>query len=244
MSAPDTHPVFRLAYVPGVTPAKWVRTWGERRRDVPLELLSCSAADGVELLTSGGAHAALLRLPVGGADELDSIVLYRETAVAVVPTDHLLTAADEVTVADLADEPVLHPLDDPLEWGTRPGLPVEHRPETTAEAVELVAAGVGTVVVPQSLARLYHRRDLTYRPVTDGPVSPVGLVWPAGAPDELVEEFIGIVRGRTANSSRGQSDPPPKRTAREKALAKQAARAAAGKSPARRRGPDARRGRR
>ena len=45
----------------------------------------------------------------------------------------------------------------------------------------------------------------------------------------MIEEFIGIVRGRKPGSSRGQVQPAPKRTAREKALAKQAARPAAGK---------------
>ncbi|HEX7825320.1 MAG TPA: LysR family transcriptional regulator, partial [Mycobacterium sp.] len=38
--------------------------------------------------------------------------------------------------------------------------------------------------------------------------------------------------GRKASSSRGQAEPAPKRSAREKTLAKQAARAAAGKTAA------------
>ncbi len=81
------------------------------------------------------------------------------------------------------------------------------RPATTADAVELVAAGIGVLLVPQSLARLHHRRDLTYRTVTDVPSSTIALVWPAGTTSELVEELIGIVRGRTANSSRGRGAP-------------------------------------
>jgi len=83
-------------------------------------------------------------------------------------------------------------------------------PATTAEAIELVAAGVGLLVVPQSLARLHHRRDLTYRPLTDAPGSGVGLAWPDTENTELMEEFIGIVRGRTVNSSRTpRRDPAP-----------------------------------
>ena len=95
--------------------------------------------------------------------------------------------------------------------------------------MELVAAGLGVLTVPQSLARLYHRRDLTYRPIVDGPTCPVALAFPEGSQSALVEEFTGIVRGRRPGSSRGQAQPAPKRTAREKTLAKQAARAAAGK---------------
>ena len=167
--------------------------------------------------------AALLRLPIE-RDGLSVITLYTETSVVVAPTDHVIAAADEVSIADLADETVLYPRDDRLEWNsTRPGTAAAHRPDTTGEAIELVAAGIGVVVVPQSLARLHHRRDLTYRTVRDGPTSPVALAWPAEATTDLVEEFVGIVRGRTANSSRGQQ-PTPKRNAGERAAAKRARR--------------------
>jgi hypothetical protein len=88
---------------------------------------------------------------------------------------------------------------------------------------------MGALVVPQSLARLYHRKDLTYRPIADAPACPVALAVLDGPQQPLVEEFIGIVRGRRPGSSRAQAEPAPKRTAREKTLAKQAARAAAGK---------------
>ncbi|MFE1500501.1 hypothetical protein ACFW89_36240, partial [Streptomyces albidoflavus] len=37
---PSGTPAFRLAYVPGVTPSKWVRVWNERLTDVPLTLLA------------------------------------------------------------------------------------------------------------------------------------------------------------------------------------------------------------
>jgi hypothetical protein len=108
--------------------------------------------------------------------------------------------------------------------------------------MELAAAGIGAVIVPQSLARLHHRKDLVYRPIADAPTCPVALAVPEGPQSALVEEFIGIVRGRRSSSSRGRAEPVPKRTAREKSLAKQAARAAAGKV-ARTPGP-AKRGRR
>jgi hypothetical protein len=98
------------------------------------------------------------------------------------------------------------------------------------------------LIVPQSLARLYHRKDLTYRPIVDAPTCAVALAFPEGPQPTLVEEFTGIVRGRKPGSSRGQVQSAPKRTAREKTLAKQAARAAAGKV-ARKPGPT-KRGRR
>jgi DNA-binding transcriptional LysR family regulator len=217
-----------LGYVPGGTPAKWARIWADRHPDVELRLATIAAADAAADVRAGTVDLAVIRLPADTSG-LAVIPLYAETTVAVVPTDHVFAAVDDVTAADLAGEPTLRPLDDVVDWPDAPGIPVEHRPENTADAIELVAAGLGVLVVPQSLARLHHRRDLTYRPISDAPECPVVLAFPEGPQPELIEEFVGIVRGRKPSSSRGQTQPTTKRTAREKTLAKQAARAAAGK---------------
>jgi len=213
-----------VGYVPGATPAKWARNWAQRHPAVTLTLTGLAAADAADAVRTGSVDVALLRLPTDTSG-LAVIELYEETTVVVVPTDHLLSAADEVTAADLDGEPRLIPRDDVVDWLPAPGTGSDHRPETTDAAIELVAAGLGVLIVPQSLARLHHRKDLTYRPITEAPACVVALAVPEGPQSELVEEFIGIVRGRTPGSSRGQAAPPPKRTAREKALARQAARA-------------------
>jgi DNA-binding transcriptional LysR family regulator len=200
---------FRLLVVPGVTVDRWSRTWSERLPGVELQLVPAEAAQAATLL-SAGSDAGLLRLPVD-QDTFHAIPLYTEVTVVVVPRDHVLAAADELTLSDLADEALLRPLDDVLDWtgaSAAPATVAAHRPTTTATAVELVAAGVGVLVVPQSLARTYHRRDLTYRVVTDAPTSSVALVWARDRSTDLVEEMIGIVRGRTANSTRGRAQAP------------------------------------
>lgn len=196
-------PSFRLAYVPGVVPDKWVRRWHERVPDVPLVLTQVSAADAADLVRDREVDAVLLRLPIDRTG-LHAIPLYTETTVVVVPKDHLVTVADEVSVDDLADDVVLHPHDDILDWQQPPGRPAFERPATTADAVELVAAGVGLLVVPKSLARLHHRKDLTFRPVVAVPESRVALSWREDETTDLMEQFIGIVRGRTVNSTRGR----------------------------------------
>ena len=183
---------FRLAYVRGVTPAKWVHTWEERMRRVPLQLVRTDEPDQVSVLIDDLADMALVRLPVAG-DGLHSIPLYEERAVVVVPKDHAVAAADEVTLAEVAElgGPV-HPFDAAVE-----------------DTLALVAAGVGSMVLPQSVARLHSRRDLVARPVTDAAPTRIALAWmsdpvPPRSDSEQhrIDTFIGIVRGRTANSSR------------------------------------------
>ncbi|MEH3132832.1 MAG: LysR family substrate-binding domain-containing protein [Mycolicibacterium neoaurum] len=222
-----TQPSLAVGYIPGATPARWARVWAERHPDIELRLSAVEAAGAADAVRTGAVDVAILR-PDADSSGLAVIPLYAETTVVVVPADHLLTALDEVSAADLADEPVVIPFDDVVGWSA--GTAVQHRPDTTRDATELVAAGMALLIVPQSLARLHHRKDLSYRPISDAPTCPVALAFPDGEQTPLVEEFIGIVRGRKSSSSRGRVEPAPKRTAREKTLAKQAARAAAGKT--------------
>ncbi len=96
------------------------------------------------------------------------------------------------------------------------------------------------VAVPAfSRANDISRRDVIARPVTDAPTTQVALVWPIDAPSDLIDEFIGIVRGRTANSSRGQVAVPE-----EKPAARPAAKpgAKSGAKPVARAGQKPRRG--
>ncbi|WP_159623295.1 LysR substrate-binding domain-containing protein [Ruania rhizosphaerae] len=202
-----TTPSFRLGYVPGVTPAKWAGIWRERHR-TELELVPLAVGDAESAVREGDVAAALLRPPVD-REVLSAIVLYEEACVVVTPIDHVIAALERdepVTSEDLADEAMLHPGDDVL--GSPPGQLVEYRPPTTAEAITLVAAGTGLLIVPQSLARLHHRRDLTYRFLDGGPTAPVALCWPTDRTTDEVEDLIGVVRGRTVNSSRGRPTPP------------------------------------
>jgi DNA-binding transcriptional LysR family regulator len=199
---------FTLAYVPGVTPAKWARVWQDRLPETPLHLVQVTAAEAAGKVRSGEADAALLRLP-GDREDLHAIPLYTETTVVVFPKDHEFAAAGELSLEDLKDHVLWQPLDDPLAWDSQPGQAPVERPETTADAIELVAAGVGLLVVPQSLARLHHRKDLKYVPLTDAPQSRVAFSFPIRDENpELVEHMIGVVRGRTVNSSRGPAQEP------------------------------------
>ncbi|RPF20041.1 LysR substrate-binding domain-containing protein [Myceligenerans xiligouense] len=218
---------FRLAYVPGATPGKWARVWRDRLPDVALELVQVDAADALAALRDGRADIAIARLPVD-TDVFSRIPLYEEAAVVCVHREHLLAALEPeeaVAPADLAEETVWLPQDDVLYQGPGDqvpeaartaaaavpgrepvdpdGVPLE-RPATAADALAVVGAAAGITVLPMSLARLHHRKDVVYRPLDGGPTAPVGLVWPIDRTTDLVEEMIGIVRGRTVNSSRGR----------------------------------------
>lgn len=204
-AAPGAAPAgpFRLGVVAGATPARWVDTWRERRTD-PLVLVPLEAAWQRRALLEGDVDAALVRLPIERTG-LQLITLYDEVTVVVTSADSHLAAADELDVDDLADQVWVAPGDDVLHLAapdcTR--APAFAPPETTAEAIATVAAAPGMVVaVPMSLARLHQRRDAVQRPLRGAAASSVALAWPREAQTAAVDAFIGIVRGRTARSSR------------------------------------------
>ncbi|GAA1706575.1 hypothetical protein GCM10009808_25740 [Microbacterium sediminicola] len=194
--------VFRLGAVPGATPGKWIDVWTQRMPRTPLELVPLPVAGQRQALVAGDVDAALVRLPIDKTD-LHAIPLYDEVPVVVVPIDSALTVAEDLSDDDLAGEVLISAQDDVLGVrieGTR--VPDFAPPVDTASAIELVAAGIGITIVPMSLARLHHRRDVTFRPLAEGPTSTMALAWLIDATTPNVETFIGIVRGRSATSSR------------------------------------------
>jgi len=168
--------------VPGVTLTKWRRVWAERFPRLSLEVVEVAEVEQREAIEAERVDMCFVRLPLAG-ERLHVIPLYEEVPVVVAPKDHPVSVFDEVSREDLSEEDTLE--------GFEPG-----------EAMDLVAGGAGVVFVPQSVARSLSRRDLVYRPVSDAPPTRVALAWLRDNPHEMIEEFIGIVRGRTVNSSR------------------------------------------
>ncbi len=189
---------FRVGFVTGATPDKWARAWRDRRHREPLELVPVTEAEQETGLRDGSLDMCLVRLPVD-RDVLHCIPLYDEVPVVVVPLEHLVTAADEIMLADLAGEQLVLP----HHSGWTPDTPqLDFPPMEPQDAIEVVASGTGVAIVPMSVARLHHRKDVTTRPVVDLPPTKIALAWRLDRDDAQVQAFIGIVRGRTANSSR------------------------------------------
>jgi DNA-binding transcriptional LysR family regulator len=187
MAAHPRHPEpLVVAFVPGVTPGKWERVWRERRPGGRLELRPLVQDAALAALADRSVHMALVR-DTSSDERWHAIPLYRERPVVVAPRGSLGASLDEVDLIDLEGEDVL-------------AADLTHG--DGAEAVELVAANVGVVVLPQAVARALSRRDVVARPLRDAPDTGVALVWPVASPHPLADVFIGIVRGRTANSSR------------------------------------------
>jgi DNA-binding transcriptional LysR family regulator len=197
----DDPPALRIAFVPGVTLRKWTGAWQERNPAKPLEIIPSSGTDAIRSLREGDADLAFVRLPID-RDALSVVRIYGEAPVVVVSRDSELSTRTGLSFAEVDAIPgiVQFPFDGNVK-----------------DAVELVAAGVGAVRLPHSLARLFARKDVAAIPVEDAEETDIAVVWVAESLTPDIEEFVGIVRGRTAASSRSATPPVQQQKAKKAA---------------------------
>ncbi|WP_229745751.1 LysR family transcriptional regulator [Rhodococcoides trifolii] len=181
-AAPEV-PTLRVGFVPGVTVTKWTRIWADRFPDIALDALVVEADEQEAALREARVDVCFVRTPVD-REGLSVVSLYTELPVVVVPKDHPVSLFADVTLDDLAGEQI------------------QDTTEAVPTMLEMVAAGVGPVILPHSLARLHSRRDLVFRTVTDAPPTQIALAWRHDGTTEVIEEFLGVVRGRSPRSSR------------------------------------------
>ncbi|NEM90117.1 LysR substrate-binding domain-containing protein [Galbitalea soli] len=186
MTDQSAETALRVGFVPGVTVRKWTRAWVERHPLLPLDVRPVDQAEALAGLREGRLSLAFVRLPVE-RDGLSVIRLYGEVPVLVLPRDHEWGGRSSLTADEVAGLPAVAE------------VAADGR---VKDAVELVAAGVGSLRLPHSLARLHARKDVVAVPISDGIETDIAIAWSAEATTPEIEEFVGIVRGRTAGSSR------------------------------------------
>jgi DNA-binding transcriptional LysR family regulator len=142
----------------------------------------------------------VLWLPVREPDLAVGPALYAEPLVLAVAPDHPLAGRDRVEMEDLGDYPVVW-LDGPIPdylWEahtpsmTPAGRPVRRGSAVTTLEEALTAIATGSVISPigsfAAASRL--RRDITFLPITDGPILRYAPVWRSASENALVGPFV------------------------------------------------------
>ncbi|NUS13768.1 MAG: LysR family transcriptional regulator, partial [Streptomyces sp.] len=169
-----------------------------------VDLVSVSTLpEELELLATGGADAAFLWVPTGD-DRLRYAEVRTDRRMVALPAAHPLAGRAAVTLADLADEPVIMPEVAVSEAVTRHWL-AEPRPDgrparrgPTAQRIEdrliLVARGRGVWLAPEPLSRYFPMPRVVWVPVTDAAPSQLALVWTQRSPDALMAALAAQAR--------------------------------------------------
>lgn len=191
----------KIAYVPGVTPGKWLTRWNERYPQNPLQAQRYDGTGILERLPEGESDVVFVRFATGASPKTPAIhviPLYDEQQVVCAAKDHDIELYDDsVPYEELVGENFLDLAEYPESAGG------------TAMAMEVCSSGAGLLVLPLAVARLHHRKDVVHKELSGVPTTSIGIAWLAPAGDDpedpVIEEFIGVVRGRGENSSRQAS---------------------------------------
>ncbi|MQQ09245.1 LysR family transcriptional regulator [Epibacterium sp. SM1979] len=163
----DQLPVLRIGAIDsaaaGLMP-QFLPHFRELYPKIDIELMEQKTIRLLPRVLSGRLDAAIVRPPEVRDTRLKFRSLFNETAVVAVPEQHDLATKTEITVADMADEPLIvperqsrphsHDLTMKLFLGSGYAARVAQVAEEKQTIVSLVSTGVGLAIVPKWASRL------------------------------------------------------------------------------------------
>ncbi len=185
----------------------------KQRPDVTVQLAEDKTIRLLPRLLSGRLDLAFVRPPERPDKRLEFMFLFQETAVVAVSDHHPLASRKRVTIADLADQPLIVP-----ERRSRPhshDLTMKLFAEAGLEArivqiadekqtiVNLVSAQLGVAIVPKWTSRMAARGVRYVRLATSGMTKlPLAAAWTRGTRDPIRDDMLEMLRGRLAHYAR------------------------------------------
>lgn len=165
--------------------------------------------DAMRRLLDGTSDASIMWLPTGD-DRLLAEPVRADPRVVLLSESHRLADRESVTLADLADDPVVivdafasraaldHRIVDPRPDGRRAVRgPVV---QTLEDCLTQLRRGNGVWFAPRAMAEWAVCGGVRLVPVTDIEDTPLAVVWSAGAPRELITLLIDHVRSQLADA--------------------------------------------
>jgi DNA-binding transcriptional LysR family regulator len=171
---------------------------------VKLHLQEMTISQQITALKEHSIDAGILRGPINER-ELEAVTLFQEPFVAVVPADHALCKDKTVSLAQIADQPLIrvYPTANRdfsrrmfgalLDKGHK--LNIVQEVSDTHTLIGLVAAGVGVSLVPASLQTI-QIAQVKYIPVREKtPITTLQLVYNKENASAVLRNFVSMVEG-------------------------------------------------
>ena len=164
-------------------------------------------------LISGRLDIALVRPPEKPDKRLEFLFLLHETAVVAVSDRHPLASRKRVTVADLAEQPLIvperrsrpHSHDLTMKLFAQAGLHarVVQLADEKQTIVNLVAAELGVAIVPRWTSRMVAR-GVRYIPLAASDMNrlPLAAAWARGTRDLVRDEMLEMLSASLARYAR------------------------------------------
>ncbi|MFJ3319221.1 LysR family transcriptional regulator [Curtobacterium sp. NPDC086286] len=168
--------------------------------DVPVDVVLCEIGEQAGLLLDGTADVAVMHRPFDDFAGIESVDLYSEPQVAIVPASHPLADRRSLTMAEVSSVPDLPMARWPLaDWTYPPGPGPEVHSQS--QLAQLVALGRTLLVIPRS-SRAWQWPEHVAVPVLDAPLATTVLGWPVGRETPAVARLVatGLRIGEAAGA--------------------------------------------
>lgn len=169
----------------------------------PIDVVLCEIGEQAGLLRDGTAEVAVMHRPFDDFEGIESVDLYSEPQVAILPASHRLARRRSLTMAEVSavtDLPMARwPLAD---WTYPPGPGPEVHSQS--QLAQLVALGRTLLVIPRS-SRAWQWPEHVAVPVLDAPLATTVLGWPAGRRTPEVARLVETGLRIGAAAARGDA---------------------------------------
>jgi DNA-binding transcriptional LysR family regulator len=185
----------------------------DRRPDVSVKLVEDKTIRLLPRLLSGRLDLAFVRPPENPDKRLEFLFLLHETAVVAVSDQHPLASKMSLTIADLAEEPLIvperrsrpHSHDLTMKLFAEAGFQarVVQLADEKQTIVNLVAAGLGVAIVPRWTSRM-AARGVRYVPLAMSAMNklPLAAAWTRGTRDPVRDQLIEMLQANLSHYAR------------------------------------------
>ena len=181
-----------------------------RRPDVTVQLIEGKTFNLIPQLLAGRLRLAFVRPPATKNKKLAFQFLLHETAVVAVPAKHPLSSRRKISIAELADQPLIvperrsrpHSHDLTMKLFADAGIRarVVQVAEEKQTIVNLVSAKIGMAIVPRWTSRMATKgvKFVAIKQAGDEPLKtlPLAAAWIDGANDPVRDDMIDMLRRR------------------------------------------------
>ena len=190
----------------GLLPAV-IHDFREARPDVAVQLIEDKSIRLLPRILSGRLDLALVRPPDYRDKRIEFLMLLYENPVVAVPSGHALASRRRLTVAALADQPLIvpdrrsrpHSHDLTMKLFNAAGLKpnIVQVAEEKQTIVNLVAADLGLAIVPRWISRLampgVRFVRLATAPARELEILPLAAAWLKGSRDPVRDDMLNLL---------------------------------------------------
>ena len=193
-AAPTELKIACVAGTPHTLKFRLVKAASSAEPRLEINLVRIDWSEPLTHLRKASVDAAIIHLP-HSEPAVSSRLLHAEPRVAVLPKDHRLSDRSEISIDDIAGDPVLDSnfsrdfwLVNPRPDGSAP-ITVSPAPTSAEQLMDQVALGRGIAITAKTVSEQYQRPGVVSIPIADIDDVELALIWSGSSAQPAVAQL-------------------------------------------------------